>query len=531
MPNRDLFVSHSSIDAEIAQTLVGEFEARGISCWVAPRDIPVGGSYQAEIVDAIDGCKAVLLVFSAATNTSEHVLREVELAVQGKKPILPIRIDGALPSGGLKYVLTNKQWIERKGGNAAAIEAIERTLKGGAAPATSMPASPPVAAAARTPAPGARSGRTALVAAVAAILVLSAGATGGWLLLRDRTVPPPRVAEADPPKPAALPPEPAKAPEPIAVPPQSPPLTQSGTAPTTPVPPQAPAQAPTEKQTAVAPRPGGTVVIRAGAPEDPRALKEGVHLFQECSECPVMAVVPAGKATVGSPTHELGRGPDEGPLQQVVITTPFAIARSEVSFDEWLACVAGGGCNAYRPGDYGWGYGKQPVINVSWNDAKAYVEWLSRKTGAPYRLPSEAEWEYAARGCLSAGCASLPFWFGKQITPERANYDWRFSYDGSPKAQALRRTVAVTTSEANPFGLHHMHGNVREWVEDCWNQSLAGVPANGAPRLTGDCQTRVVRGGAWSDEPKDVRSAKRSWETVGERRAQIGFRVARSFNP
>jgi formylglycine-generating enzyme required for sulfatase activity len=246
--------------------------------------------------------------------------------------------------------------------------------------------------------------------------------------------------------------------------------------------------------------------------------------------CPVMAVVPAGSNLVGSPDVEKGRSRDEGPQQAIVIRVPFAVGRAEVAFEEWLACVAEGGCNAYRPGDYEWGYDRRPVINVSWNDAKAYVEWLSKKLGATYRLLSEAEWEYAARGCARP-CEATPFWFGGDISKERANYDWRYAYEGSPKALALRRTVPVDTGEANPFGLLHMHGNVREWVEDCWNDSLAGLPKDGSARSSGDCRSRVLRGGSWGDEPKDLRSAKRSWEVPNERRAQNGFRVARELQP
>jgi formylglycine-generating enzyme required for sulfatase activity len=264
------------------------------------------------------------------------------------------------------------------------------------------------------------------------------------------------------------------------------------------------------------------------SPERERTLKPKDG-FKECDGCPAMITMPVGSFTMGSPASEPQRGSDEGPQQQIVIRTMFAVGRSEVSFDEWFACVAEGGCNAYRPGDYGWGVGKRPVINVSWADAKAYVKWLSEKTGAPYRLLSESEREYVTRGCTSPSCPSTPFWFGKEISPARANYDWRYSYDGSAKAQPQRRTVATDASQANPFGLLHVHGNVREWVEDCWNASLAGLPNDGAPRVTGDCNSRVVRGGAWSDEPKDLRSAKRSWEVVGERRAEIGFRVARTL--
>ncbi|MGP0089675.1 MAG: SUMF1/EgtB/PvdO family nonheme iron enzyme [Xanthobacteraceae bacterium] len=263
------------------------------------------------------------------------------------------------------------------------------------------------------------------------------------------------------------------------------------------------------------------------APERARALKPK-DSFKECETCPQMTVVSAGTFTMGSPKGEEGRSEDEGPQQPIEIRQALAVGRSEVSFEEWLACVAEGGCNAYRPGDYGWGYGKSPVILVSWTDASAYVTWLSRKTGATYRLLSEAEWEYAARGCAVA-CPSTPFWFGNEISSARANYDSRISYAGSPKAQSPRRTVAIDTGQPNPFGLLHMLGNVSEWVADCWNPNLAGQPRDGAARTAGDCNSRVVRGGSWHDEPKDLRSAKRSWEVVGERRAEIGFRVARTL--
>jgi formylglycine-generating enzyme required for sulfatase activity len=234
---------------------------------------------------------------------------------------------------------------------------------------------------------------------------------------------------------------------------------------------------------------------------------------------------------IGSPDHEAGRKGSEGPQQSVLFVQAFAVGQSEVSFDEWFACVAEGGCNAHRPGDYGWGHGKRPVINVSWTDAKSYVDWLSRKTGRPYRLLSEAEWEYAARGCAAALCAAKPFWFGAEISPTRANYDWRYSYNASPKALPPRRTVAGDSGEVNPFGLRHVHGNVSEWVEDCWNPNLSGLPKDGRARNTGDCNSHVTRGGSWADEPRDLRAAARTWEVSNERRAQIGFRVARSLSP
>jgi formylglycine-generating enzyme required for sulfatase activity len=273
---------------------------------------------------------------------------------------------------------------------------------------------------------------------------------------------------------------------------------------------------------------GSEITIQRTAPTVGDAVP-GKTFFQECDICPVMAVVPAGSNLVGSPGHESGRSSNESPQQPVVLRVPLAVARSEISFEEYIACVnEGGGCPASLPNDNGWGYGKQPAMNVSWDDAQAYVAWLSKKTRARYRLLSEAEWEYAARGCAKA-CESLPFWFGIEISKDRVNYDSRVAYLGSPKATKRGRTVPVDASEPNPFGLLHVHGNVREWVEDCWAETLAELPRDGQPRTGGDCSRRVVRGGSYDDEPKDVRTAKRFWQVPTDRRSQIGFRVAREL--
>jgi formylglycine-generating enzyme required for sulfatase activity len=274
---------------------------------------------------------------------------------------------------------------------------------------------------------------------------------------------------------------------------------------------------------AIAPTP-----VAALTPGRERALKPQ-ESFKECDNCPEMVTIPSGSFTMGSPAAEPQRESVEGPQQRVSFARMFAVGRSEVSFEEWDACVADGGCNAYRADDFRWGRGKFPVINVSWTDAKAYVKWLSQKTGAAYRLLSEAEWEYAARGCTATDCSSTPFSFGPKLSPPQANFDWHFSYNGSAKGLPPGRTVAIDDADPNPFGLLHVHGNVREWVEDCWNGTLAGMPADGTARAGGDCNRHVVRGGAWSDPPKDLRSAKRSWEVTGERREEVGFRVARSL--
>ena len=296
------------------------------------------------------------------------------------------------------------------------------------------------------------------------------------------------------------------------------------------------------QQVAALPRPvkpdisgpcGGAVLasLNARSPS-PLSAQEACVLqpkdvFKECADCPEMVVVPSGSFAMGSPASERGRTDGEEPRQQVRIAKPFAAGTTTVSFAQWDACVAEGGCRNFLPGDMGWGRGDLPVIFVSWDDAKAYSKWLSAKTDRHYRLLSEAEWEYVARACNSAACQDSTFWFGNAIAPERANYDWRYSYAGSPKAQALRKTAPVGHFQANPFGLYNIIGNVNQWVEDCWNPNLADLPADGSPRMRGDCTSHVLRGGSWSDEPKDLRSASRTWDIATSRKPQYGFRVAR----
>ena len=248
--------------------------------------------------------------------------------------------------------------------------------------------------------------------------------------------------------------------------------------------------------------------------------------FRDCPDCPEMVVVPAGSFMMGSPSHEAGRGDDEGPRHRVMIAKPFAVGKYEVTFAEWDACVADGGCGGHRPDAQGWGRGRRPVINVSWDDAQAYVRWLSDKTGKPYRLPSEAEWEYAARGGTTT-----PFYFGSTISTSQANYDGNYTYGGGVKGVYRERTVAVGTFPANPFGLHDVHGNVREWVEDCWNSNYAGAPADGSARMSGDCSNRVLCGGSWFIGPRNLRSASRFGYWSGNRFCDFGFRVARTLAP
>ena len=249
--------------------------------------------------------------------------------------------------------------------------------------------------------------------------------------------------------------------------------------------------------------------------------------LRDCAECPEMVIVPAGSFTMGSPASEEGRYDNEGPQHPATIGQLFAVGKYEVTFSEWDACVAAGGCDGHRPSDEGWGRGRRPVINVSWDDTQSFVSWLSRETGKRYRLLTEAEWEYAAR----AGTTG-PFNFGMTISTDQANYDGDFTYGVGRKGVNRGKTVPVGSFRGNRFGLHDMHGNVREWVKDCQHDNYVGAPSDGSAWTTGgDCNSRVLRGGSWIDHPWLARSAVRFWTYSDLRYRDIGFRVARTLVP
>lgn len=254
-----------------------------------------------------------------------------------------------------------------------------------------------------------------------------------------------------------------------------------------------------------------------------RALKPK-DAFEECANCPEMVVVPAGSFTIGSPENEPGRAGNEGPQHTVSIAKAFAVGKFAVSFADWEACLAAGGCNGYKPADQAGRRGRHPVINVSWNDAKAYLEWLSKTTGKPYRLLSEAEREYVAR----AG-STTPFWFGATISSKQANYNGTIADAMGEKGEFRQRTLPVDFFAANPFGLHQVHGNVYEWTEDCWRPSYAGAPSDGSARTQAECGARTIRGGSLADAANALRSAARSGYAPDNRSERIGFRVARSL--
>src|SRR5215217_7340554 len=252
--------------------------------------------------------------------------------------------------------------------------------------------------------------------------------------------------------------------------------------------------------------------------EKTQAAKPGSE-FNECANgCPVMIVLPAGKFIMGSPENEPDWHASEGPPHEVTVAKPFAVSKFEVTFDDWDACVAAAACPRVLDS---WGRGDMPVINVSWNDAKRYVAWVSQVTGEEYRLLTESEWEYAAR----AG-ANTPFSWGDDPAAGNANCgECGSQWDG-------RQTAPVGSLKSNALGLHDMHGNVWEWVEDSWHETYDGAPSDGSAWLQGgDPSYRVVRGGSWRNEREFVRAAVRFKRNVNVRFDTLGFRVARATEP
>jgi formylglycine-generating enzyme required for sulfatase activity len=249
-----------------------------------------------------------------------------------------------------------------------------------------------------------------------------------------------------------------------------------------------------------------------------RALKAG-DAFKECRDCPEMIVVPVRSFMMGSPD---GQGADsERPPHEVTIAKPFAVAKFALTFDEWDACVAHGDC-APNVNDSGFGHGRRPAINVSWDDAQTYVKWLSRITGKDYRLLSEAEYEYAARG----GTETKYQW-GDDIKlggNAMANcVDCGSQWDG-------KRTAPVGSFAPNGFGLYDMVGNVFQWTTDCWHDSYSSAAADGSPWTSGDCNRHVVRGGSWHATTDLLRSAYRLDYFSVNRFSALGFRVARTLS-
>lgn len=238
------------------------------------------------------------------------------------------------------------------------------------------------------------------------------------------------------------------------------------------------------------------------------ARRELGKVFKDCADCPEMVVIPAARFEMGT-----AHGSEtERPVHSVSIASSYALGRTEVTQGQWRAVM---GANPSRFSSCG---DACPVENVSWDDIQVFLQKISAKTGKQYRLPTEAEWEFAAR----AGSTSKYAW-GDDPGRNNANCD------GCGSRWDNQSTAPVGSFPPNAFGLVDMHGNVSEWVGDCWNESYQGAPEDGSAWMDEGCLDHVHRGGSWGQTPRAMRSAARDWGTPGKRLDTRGFRVARTY--
>ncbi|WP_321793843.1 SUMF1/EgtB/PvdO family nonheme iron enzyme [Caballeronia sp. J97] len=288
-------------------------------------------------------------------------------------------------------------------------------------------------------------------------------------------------------------------------------------------PPSAPATAaaPEKPRPAAPPPPAPVAAAPAAAPAaaittKPAAKAASGGEIKDCPACPLLIPLAAGSFTMGSSNDD----PAEKPPHRVSVGRAFAIGKYEVTVEQWNACADAGACTRIAPeGDSGTpAPGNAPMRNVSWDDAQVYVKWLSKVGGKPYRLPTEAEWEYAARG----GTQST-YWWGDQM--KKGTADCKDCGDPfKPEAP-----TPVGSFAANPYGLYDMNGSVWEWVADCWHSSYKNAPVDGRAWDEPSCSVRVIRGGSWREGAAYMQSATRFKYSSSVRQSQNGFRVARDL--
>ncbi len=266
---------------------------------------------------------------------------------------------------------------------------------------------------------------------------------------------------------------------------------------------------------------------------EPRAIERVTAgtVIWDCAACPKMVVLFPGEFIMGSLDADASRRIDETPAHTVRITYSVAVGMFEVTRGEFsrFFLATRYKTDAERRGEgYNWQTpgieqtDAHPAVYVSWNDAQAYIRWLNKKSGRRYRLLSEAEWEYAARGGTTTA-----FSWGDNINSAFANYNGKIPFNGKPGGEFRHGTTPVGSFLPNAFGLSDVHGNVWEWVQDCYTPTYEGAPYNGSARELPDFTLRVIRGGSWYSPPTFLRSAYRLGYTQDDSIDYIGFRLAR----
>jgi formylglycine-generating enzyme required for sulfatase activity len=536
----DAFISYSQLDKIAADAVCHRMEAAGVRCWIAPRDIAHGKTWDDAVVDGITAAKLLVVIFPAAANASPHVLNEVATALDARLTVIPFRIEDIRPTGALRLHLGRVHWLDAltpplEEHIDRLIESAKRNLpapledegvvrqaqaeerhrqRDEEAPRRPQeeqrrrqkeeqrkePERRPEEerraqeAAQRRPKTGDESGghregqqiparagprrrrRTFGILAVVAACVVGLGMA---LIISGVFKPPP---PAKPQNPFADAPPPVKPQNPFAdAPPPAPPSV---------------------------------------APQPPPALAAPGQSFRDCPDCPEMVVVPPGQFMMGSDPSDKDSYGDERPRHTVTLKNAFAVGQYHVMRAEYAKYVQAGGraplvdCPIFAQTE------RDPVVCVSWDDAKAYAAWLSKKTGKSYRLLTEAEWEYAAR----AGTTTAWYW-GDAVGLGNANCD------GCGSRWDDNSTSPAGSFKPNSFRLYDMAGNAWQWVEDCY-VDYRNAPTDGSAAEAKDCGRRVVRGGSWPDYPRGVRAAHRDGvNRPVNRYGFIGFRVARTITP
>jgi formylglycine-generating enzyme required for sulfatase activity len=552
----DVFISYSHTDKAAADAACAALESAGIRCWIAPRDVPPGSQWAGAIVGAIDRCRVMVLIFSSQANISNQIHREVERAVSKGFPIIPLRIEDVNPTGSMEYFLRSIQWLDAltpplEKNLRLLVETVKSCLDynqsvfvGPIRPGNTQQAvigPSPISATQAAPEGAQHDGSShrgrAILGALCLLIAVCGGATFFYLKYAQDKKVNPTAGIVPPPieQRTAVVPVDEKT---VVLPPAAPPPIASG------------------------PCDDGSVTVslasRCATPllaAEERALKPK-DSFKECSNCPEMMVVPAGSFTMGSPEREKGRNKDEGPQHIVTIGQPFAVGKFHVTVAQFAAFVdetgydAGSECTTWhgkfeeRQG-HSWrnpGFaqgGLHPAVCLNWNDAKAYVAWLARKTGKAYRLLTEAEWEYAARARTKPGVYPR-YSFGNN-EEDLCRYGNVFdqtweNVEGTgpwmaPCKDGYAYTSPVGNFAANDFGLYDMQGNADQWTEDCYHDNYIGAPADGSAWISGDCSRRVFRGGSWIHITRYLRAASRYGLSISVRFDGQGLRVGRTLTP
>jgi formylglycine-generating enzyme required for sulfatase activity len=550
-----IFISFASNDRKAAETICTALENRGLECWIATRNIGPGENFQESITRAIRTAKVMILVFSANANNSLEVKKEIALAGRYNVVVVPVRVEDVAPNDALSYELAVRQWIDLFDDWEHAIEHLTTQVTALVAASASDPAATqdpvtpptPVRPNAVSPPRVRRStptnhGKMLLPIAGAAVVVVLLGGGIAWNFWpADRSHPSSSEARVTQPLPAPTEPAAPAAPGVALAPPQ--PKPENAPSPSSPAAPQSAASVP-----APAPMPQAS----SAAPVAPSAGET----FRDCSNCPQMVVLPAGRFAMGGDVGEQPRGPlvpetHAEPVHEVTFAKPFAFGKFDITRAEFAAFASATNFTAHpcgRLAGNGWvheertswqnpGFSqteRDPVVCVNANDIDAYLGWLRTTTGKPYRLPSEAEWEYAAR----AGTATSFYWGNdfadvcayENVADESFRERFRVIRQIAPCRDGFVETSPVGSFKPNRWGLFDMIGNIFVLTEDCWNETYAGAPTDGSAWKIGDCSRRAARkasfGNGW---PLTFRTDFRHSDASGPRRARWGFRVALSL--